>query len=260
MPPSDQMMKDNQNDAPSVKILNSQTLVPLLLMLLTIIGLNIGMNTLLLPSKKKVSNVKPVTTSIASNPDITGWTSLMPKDTDGLGEAWGVISGKWIMQGADFVQTQSDRHDMTMSYRAKMFSNFALRVNIKHDQGSGGGVLINMPDVTRIKGAHLIRFLNDGQGLFWGYFDDNSTFVGQGAVEVVMKSTTVKTLEVHSTTNAYSIWLDGELMAKDVPLRSRNGYVAVINSVSVARFSNVEITSLENTADPANRLKVEPHQ
>lgn len=242
-----------------VKVSKLQTLIPLGLIILTVIGFNIGMRTLLLPSKKPMAvaakqATAPISTPIGSNMNNARWGLLMPNDT-----TWGVISGKWIIQEADFVQTRADGHDMTMSYRTKMFSNFALRVNIKHDQGSGGGVLINMPDATLINRAHLIRFTSDGKGLMWGYFDDNPLFVPQGSANVAFPSNNSKKLEVHSTTNFYSIWLDDELIIKDVPLQSHNGYIALTNTTSVVRFNNVELTNLANTVDAANTPKLESH-
>lgn len=256
-------------NSPSLKLAKRQIVLPLLVACLVLVGLNIGMNLLLAPKKPIPAATKPAApapptpapAAPAAAPAATQnnvknnatWVSLMPKDANsGLGSAWVPISGQWKVEGSDFVQTKADGFDMTLSYREKKFSNFALRVNLKHDQGTGAGVLINMPDATRKNGAHVIRFTDDGKGIFWGYFDDNAVFVAQGFANATLPPNSSKKLEVQSSANAYAILLDGESIAKDVPLKSKTGHIALTNSVSVARFNSIETANLDGPAPTAN--------
>ncbi|MCW1967887.1 MAG: hypothetical protein KIH69_007180 [Anaerolineae bacterium] len=237
----------------ALKTAKSRHLVPLLLCVLVLIGLNVGMNALLKPKKPLPVAAKPAATAAPAPaqpaaPANANWVSLMPKDGTAIGSLWGVISGQWKLDNGEFVQSKADGFDMTISYREKKFSNFGLRVNLRHEQGNGAGVLINMPDPTRKNGAHVIRFTDDGKGIFWGHFDDNAVFVPQGFANTSLPPGQSKRLEVKSGTDTYSILFDGAMLAKDIPLKSKTGYLAVTNSVSVARFGNIEVN--ETTAAP----------
>lgn len=249
----------------------SRYLVPLLLCVLVLIGLNLGMNALLKPKKPLPAAAKPAATaapaavapaaaaptaaavqSAPAAPANANWVSLMPKDSTAIGSLWVALSGQWKLDSGDFVQSKADGFDMTISYREKKFSNFVLRVNLKHEQGNGAGVLINMPDPALKNGAHVIRFTDDGKGIFWGHFDNNAVFVSQGFANASLPPGQSKRLEVQSSADTYSILFDGAMLAKDIPLKSKAGHIALTNSVSVARFSNIEVSNLlGNAANPA---------
>ena len=78
-------------------------------------------------------------------------------------------------------------------------------------------------------------------GIFWGYFDDNGKFVGQGYANVSPPSDVSHTLRVVSGDKSYDVYLDDFLLAADVPLLRNYGYAGMITVQTAAEYESAQI-------------------
>ncbi len=202
-------------------------------------------------------STRPVATAEIPSPDI-GQTSAVeaPQYAPGSvvyqgqfqGEltdaGWVAFAGDWAFEAGSLVQRQSQGFDRGIGYQ-EVFDAYLLRVNLRHLESVGGGILFNMSDPDRKENAHLVRFTDDGAGIFWGFFDETGAFNSQGFSPTPPVSTAPHTLEIFTDQETYSIRLDEQLHAQNIPLNTRSGHVGLTTSDSAVAFDSVEVYNLE---------------
>ena len=156
---------------------------------------------------------------------------------------WQPLTGDWVFEPGALVQQQPDGFDHGVSY-ADTFEMYALRVTLAHRARAGGGVLFNMPNRNNLRGAHMVRYFQQGNVLAWGYFDETGAYVGQGSAAVPVAGTDSHLIEVRSGPDSYMVSVDGVLVASSVPLVSKRGYIGLTASESVVAFEAVEVYAL----------------
>ena len=177
--------------------------------------------------------------------------SLLLSDTFSGGEGdspWHAFSGQWVIENNTMVQKQPEGFDHG-TVRDGVFLNYSYAVTVQQLEGVGAGVIFNLPAVGTKNGGHLVRFTDDGSGVFWGSFDEQGELTGQGYAATAAPGTTPHRLEILSGPTTYAIKLDGALIAQSIPLVSKSGHIGLIASQTVATYSDVQIYGL--TGDPA---------
>lgn len=187
------------------------------------------------------------------NPGDMVYTSDFDKEPGGAG--WVPISGSWQIASQQMVQSDATFVDAAIGYESSTFENYTMRATFNHLDGQGAGVLFNMPSPYSINGAHLVRYSDETDSIIWGYYDSKGVFTRQGFVDASPAGKEVRTLQVFSGTDSYDVFLDEDMIARDVPLVSIQGAVGLITSRSSAAFSFVEVFPLFGaTSDPVVAL------
>lgn len=156
---------------------------------------------------------------------------------------WTPLSGNWQVEDGALVQQSPNGYDYSIR-RAGVFARFVLSVHFRHRQGVGGGILFNMPKDDTQRHGHLVRYFAD-QSLAWGYFDQDNVFTGQGYVAVDPPGAQLHTLQVIVGDTAYSVLLDNQMVAQNVPLVSTQGYLGLTASKSIVAFEEITITEIQ---------------
>lgn len=162
---------------------------------------------------------------------------------------WQALSGDWQFTDDALVQQKERGFDYSISHTAR-FEQFVLRTRFRHEAGTaGGGVLFNRPDTEIAKRGHMVRY-DQGKALIWGYFDEQGEFVAQGYQAVEPPGDQVHTVQINSDGTSYAILLDKIVIAQDVPLISKTGYIGLTASQSVVAFESVEVTAFTPVQEP----------
>jgi len=172
--------------------------------------------------------------------------NLLLTDTFAGGQgdsAWHAYSGEWVADKNVMTQNLPYGFDHG-TVREGLFLNYSYAVTIQQLEGVGAGILFNVPNVDSKNGSHLVRFADDGSGIFWGHFDDQGAFTGQGYVATTAPGTAAHRLEVLSSDTAYAIKLDGAVVAQAIPLLSKSGHIGLLASQTVAAFSEVQLYAI----------------
>jgi hypothetical protein len=108
----------------------------------------------------------------------------------------------------------------------------------------GGGFTIHMPERGRRNGATVVRFINGGDGLFWGVFDAGGAFRGRGSVALPDKAEgdNLYRLMVDVRGEVMDILVDGEAVASDIVLPRSEGWVGLVTHGGPVTFTNLQIT------------------
>lgn len=153
---------------------------------------------------------------------------------------WVPIDGDWVLEDA-ITDRQHEGFDHNLLYQEVFGAPYELSVSLHHRESSGGGLLFNIPEASGKSGGHMVRFSEDGQALFWGYFDENGNFIGQGDISVTPPGNETQRVGVRVADEAYSVLLNGELVAEGVPLHNNEGHIGLTSSESVVSFTDIEV-------------------
>lgn len=165
-----------------------------------------------------------------------------PAASDSL---WRPISGNWQPDNGSLVQTQAEGYDLSAIYQKPLTGAFTLRTTFLHRQGVGGGVLVNLPAPDNKIGGTMVRYVDKGDYISWGYFDADGNYQAQGGSTVPLPGTAVHILEVTVNGSTYGVRLDGNTLGADIPLQTPNAtsYVALTASQSIVQFDDVQMLS-----------------
>ncbi len=155
---------------------------------------------------------------------------------------WAAERGDWRFEEGALVQANPTGFDYNI-IRSGTFANYTLRVQLRHRQGVGGGILFNLPDAQTESSGHMVRYFEDGT-LVWGYFAD-SVFTGQGYKPITLPGDQAHILEISVGDNAYSIRLDDQLVAENIALASTQGHIGLTASQSIVAFEEISIKPIE---------------
>ncbi len=160
------------------------------------------------------------------------------------GTGWIPFSGTWSVENGALTQSDTTGYDLGIGYEGEVFQMYALQVSLSHIEGSGGGVLFNMATPYQHLGAHMVRYSDSADGVFWGYFESNGDFIGQGYANVQAPSNSAHTFRILSGAKTYTIYLDDHIIARDIPLVRNYGYIGLITSRSAVSYHLVEMFGL----------------
>ncbi|MCP4141808.1 MAG: hypothetical protein GY755_16295 [Chloroflexi bacterium] len=159
---------------------------------------------------------------------------------------WVPFSGDWDIVDGYLTQKDPTGYDFGIGYEPSIFQSFILQATFTHQEDIGAGVLFNMPTPYQTNGAHMVRYAESGKGIFWGYYDASGNFTGQGHAILPTREGTPHTIKVLSGDDVYTIFVDNQQIANNVPLVRNSGYIGLITSRSAAAFGMIDITGLLN--------------
>ena len=162
---------------------------------------------------------------------------------------WTPYAGDWQVRDGALVQQQLDGYDLGITYQ-QPFEKARVSAKFKLEQGVGAGLLFNLPHADGKNGGHMVRYTDDGAGIFWGYFDDQGVFTGQGFAGTPSPGATAHVLEVLADASTYAVVLDGVMLAEGLQLYSPRGYIGLTTSQSTAAFQQVAVASWTAGAAP----------
>lgn len=159
-------------------------------------------------------------------------------------QGWKIINGDWKFANGNFEQTKVDGFDFATVYTRTAFQNFSIQTGFSHVEGSGAGILFNMPNTDRLAGSSMVRYSDKrDNAIVWGYFDANGVYKNQGYADVPNAGTDRHTLRVVGGENSYSIYLDDRLIVQAVSYESgyNAGYFGLVTSRAHVIYDEVAV-------------------
>ncbi|GGK39717.1 hypothetical protein GCM10008955_36930 [Deinococcus malanensis] len=211
------------------------------------VGLVAAAGLLLHPLLARAESPRSTLPAVATAQDAPGRTgnlldpAALARGVEAAG--WRPAGGRWTAQDGAVVQEQTEGYDLALLSTGIYQPPYTFRVALRNLQGNGDGIMFNAPLADSKNGAQLVRYTDDGSGLFWGHFDQKGDFIGAGFAQTLPPQKAGRhVLEIQVGTDSYSIVLDGRQLAKTIPLRSRAGHIGLTTSVGSAAFDSAEVT------------------
>src|SRR5262249_21379354 len=149
---------------------------------------------------------------------------------------WG---GDWSIKDQTLVQVSTTGYDLGTIIPLKIPAGqaYQLSTKLRFLGGSmGGGLLFNVQQDTSRQKSQMARFNVDGGKLYviYGYFGDDSNFVGQGSAPVNLDPNNGDwhTMSVLVGDKTYAIQLDDQTVAAEIPTQYQGGAVGLDVSTS----------------------------
>jgi len=161
---------------------------------------------------------------------------------------YNAFGGNWVVRDEALVQLSTSGYDLMTFVPINIDPEqpYVSETTLRFLGGSmGGGVIFNAQQTTSRQQSHMARFNVDGGSLWliYGYFGDDSDFVGQGSatLDIEPNDPAARQLAVQVDNETYSLFVDGVAVARDVPLVYRGGAVGFISATSQIAFDDVRI-------------------
>jgi len=169
------------------------------------------------------------------------------------GAGWVPISGEWQIDEGELVQINPAAQDAAIGYEGSAFENYVVQVSLRHLIGVGGGVLFNMASPYQLNGSYIVRFSEQTDSVFWGFFDAAGMFTRQGYFDIAPAGVDAHTLAVYVGVESYDVYLDEQLLARNIPYQGATpateegrvgGHIGLITSRSSVAYARVEVFPL----------------
>ncbi|MCA9835263.1 MAG: hypothetical protein KC422_00045 [Trueperaceae bacterium] len=167
-----------------------------------------------------------------------------------LEREWRILSGNWGVEDGRLWQYTREGFDYTILY-PQIFEGYRVSTHFRQTENLGAGLLFNLPELGSYGGGQLVRFTHSEQdeGIFWGFYDEAGSFVGQGYLSLPLSKTEDHELRLEVSQTSYSIYVDGKLIRDALALKSPAGYLGLTVSESSVAFDDLRIEPLEDSHD-----------
>lgn len=200
-------------------------------------------------------SVPPAVTAPMTSGEITPFGDERLFFTDTFGDdpggdsLWLPISGDWRYADESLIQQQRNGFDLSAIYQRAVSYPLRLVVAFQHQQGVGGGLIFNLPAPDSKNGGQMVRYIDEGDVIAWGFFDADGVFNGQGSVAVSSPDDAVQTLQIIADGVRYAIYLNDVEIASNIAINAPNesAYIGLTTSQSVVAFNQVDVFTLEDT-------------
>lgn len=160
------------------------------------------------------------------------------------------ITGQWETSGYTTVQTATDSVDyiagmgvFAETFRVSVDITLPLNTDITD---AGGGLIFHMTGRDNPALGYMVRFANGGNEIFWGVYDDNAVFTGQGGAPLSLEIGVLHTLTVIVRQDNYDILVDDATIIQNVPLERGDGWIGLVSFRGPVTFANLRLSIGEN--------------
>ena len=200
-----------------------------------------------LPSKQNYGHIGLLTSRASVSYDqveITGSTAKPPEPTTNVVDPLSdlkILSGKWDTKDNTITQQVTEIGEYILN-SGTYATEYTIEAEISLPNGgqTGGGFIFHMPDRGTRKGAYIVRLVNGGESIFWGYFDENSKFQGMGSAKLTKAASYVLKLAVRG--NRMDVLVNDQIIVQDMKLTSTEGWLGLLAHGGVVQFKNVKAT------------------
>lgn len=155
------------------------------------------------------------------------------------------ISGTWTTQDGITTQQDAEARDYIAGVGVSAES-FTLSVDIQLPDvpdlaDAGGGVVFHMAGRDDPKNGHMVRLAQGAKEIFWGKYNADGVFIGEGGVPLNLEPSPVYRLSVIVRSDTYDISVNGQTIVQAVPLQGSAGWIGLISFRGGVSFSNIAL-------------------
>ena len=107
---------------------------------------------------------------------------------------------------------------------------------------AGAGVIFHMAERDNPASGYMARFGRAGTEIFWGAYDENGVFTGQGGSPLEDPGNTARTLTLIVRQESYDILVNGTPIVTDLPHVQPGGWLGLISYGGPVTFSNFQLS------------------
>ncbi|MGB7340427.1 MAG: hypothetical protein WBC91_16130, partial [Phototrophicaceae bacterium] len=153
------------------------------------------------------------------------------------------VTGDWQF-GDTIVQAATDTVDYIAGtgIAAEVFSVSVMITLPDELDDAGAGLVFHMSGRDDITNGQMIRFGNGGSEIFWGIYDENAVFEGQGGAPLELDWSSPHQLTLNVSADTYDVLIDGEALVTDLPVSGNFGWIGLLSYRGTVTFSDFELS------------------
>ncbi|MEM7330700.1 MAG: hypothetical protein AAF490_01320 [Chloroflexota bacterium] len=161
-------------------------------------------------------------------------------------EEWLTFSGEWRIEDGVYFQSQLGAFDLGTSSPFRG-NNYTLIADIRYIDGEmGAGYIFNMTHRNKKAGSQMLNFIEQGNAVQWGSFNESGDFVFGGTADTKnVADGEWHTLELTVANGLADLLIDSEIVFQGIELAFVSGYAGLLVSNSTVEFDNVAFTQNE---------------
>ena len=189
------------------------------------------------------------TTTTNTTIDTTTTTRADGKLTDNFTDdtgSWKPLAGRWRVSGGVYKQLDTAGYDLIAQWNVEPPAAYSFRATVKADADPlAGGLVLNQPKKGSRQQTSVVDLIKNGATLRWGHYDDTSTYVPDGNVDLSPAPTAASgaVLRADVTAGVATIYLADKQVATFV-LASKTGGVGLAVSQAAVSFDDVSLAPL----------------
>lgn len=153
------------------------------------------------------------------------------------------VNGEWEF-GETIIQRSTDTFDFIAGtgIAAEAF-RVSVTISLPSDlPDSGAGLVFHMNGRDDIANGQMIRFGNGGDEIFWGAYDGNRAFTGEGGVPLQLDWTSPHRLTLVVRTDSYDVLIDEVALVNNIPVQGSFGWIGLISYRGEVQFSDFALS------------------
>jgi hypothetical protein len=202
--------------------------------LVLFLAINVGLHNLLIPLPANTPAESAPSAETVSNPTAVPAEAVANVPVE-------PTTGSWVR--ADGIVTQQSTLSQDMLYPTGLIAeNFTvnMRITLPSDVAdAGGGLLFHMANRDLLVDAQMVRLADGGKTIMWGYYDSSGAFIGEGGTTINLPAPYDLSIVVQPA--SYAIFVNGTLLAENLPLTFSGGYLAYLSFSGPTSFSDFNL-------------------
>jgi hypothetical protein len=152
-------------------------------------------------------------------------------------------TGTWIDENGAITQSASELTDYIAGTglageRFSISADIALPAD---NPDAGAGIIFHMDGRDDRRLGHMVRFGSGGKELFWGHYDAEGIFVGEGGIPLSSEAAGRYALKLVVLGDTFEIVVNGETIVEAIPIQRSSGWIGLISFSGPVTFSNVSL-------------------
>lgn len=152
-------------------------------------------------------------------------------------------TGNWMVENTQITQLSTENTDYVAG-TGLAGETFNISVELVLPEGNtnaGAGIIFHMDGRDDFREGHMVRFGGGGQELFWGRYDADGVFAGQGGVPFDLSQGEPHTLLLMVHEGDFDIVVNGEMLVESIPLERASGWIGLVSFGGPVTFDNVSL-------------------
>lgn len=160
-------------------------------------------------------------------------------ETSGFGiEA---ATGNWDVTGDVITQLATDPTDYILG-TGFAAETFRLNVDISMNDNTGGGIVFHMAGRDDPANGHMVRFDTQNQQMFWGQYNAERLFTGNGSAPIDIPTDTPQTLAIIVRADTYDVLVNDVQVVGDIPITGDAGWIGLVSFGGSVTFEGLQLS------------------
>ncbi len=152
-------------------------------------------------------------------------------------------NGNWVVDDGVIQQTDTENTDYVAGtgLAGEQFT-VSVRITLPPDNpDAGGGIVFHMGGRDDPHQGYMVRFGSGGQEIFWGRYNADGVFMGEGGVPLNLMAGEAYQLLLNVREDSFDIQVNDDMIVGMIPLESGSGWIGLVSFGGPITFTDIRL-------------------